>query len=75
MGQLTKAELEKRERLFSRSLSSSIRKKIFKLNPYVTERNRAIRDLAAKGVSFPLIARGSRLSIVQISRIVKGGGR
>jgi hypothetical protein len=57
MGQLTKIELQKRERLFSRSLSSSIRKKIFKLNPYVAERNRAIRDLAAKGVNFSLIAR------------------
>lgn len=72
---LTKNEILKRERIFLRSLSPSIRKTIYKLNPFRKERNREIRALFDRGVSKCLLSRASGLSWIQIFRIVnkKGG--
>lgn len=77
MGQLTKDECLKKEKIFLKSLSNTKKKILQKLNPFRRERNALIQDLARRGVPQILLSRVSGLSPMQIFRIVhntkKGG--
>jgi hypothetical protein len=75
-GWLTKADYRAMEKILLRSLSNTQKKTLQKLNPFRSERNALIRCLAQRGVPQVLLSKVSRLSWIQIFRIVhklKGG--